>query len=99
MSIHEEKQIGKYILINQIGIGGFAKVYLGFHIPTSQKVAIKILNKLQLKQNPETSFHLQNEISILKQLKLTTQITINNIIFIFFIFIFDQIIENCHKTN
>ena len=67
MSIHEEKQIGKYILINQIGIGGFAKVYLGFHIPTSQKVAIKILNKLQLKQNPETSFHLQNEISILKQ--------------------------------
>ena len=66
---NEEKQIGNYILINQIGSGGFAKVYLAFHIPTSEKVAIKILNKSLLRKDPENAERLKKEIEILKLVK------------------------------
>lgn len=44
------KQIGNYILgtvhINTgktIGVGSFGKVHLGLHIPTGERVAVKIL--------------------------------------------------------
>ena len=40
-----EKQIGDYTLCEEIGSGGFAKVAKGIHIPTGEKVAIKIMNK------------------------------------------------------
>ena len=66
---NEEKQIGNYILIKEIGSGGFAKVFLALHIPTGEKVAIKILNKLMFKVGSENHKRLQREISILKCVK------------------------------
>ena len=39
---------GNYILEETIGEGAFAKVKLGTHIHTGEKVAIKILNKEKL---------------------------------------------------
>ena len=66
---NEEKQIGNYILIKEIGSGGFAKVFLALHIPTGEKVAIKILNKLMFKVGSENHKLLQREISILKCVK------------------------------
>ena len=48
---YQEKQIGNYFLEKEIGSGGFAKVYLGIHILTNEKVAIKILNYLTANGN------------------------------------------------
>ena len=49
------KQIGNYILgINilhlgkTIGSGNFGKVHLGLHIPTGERVAVKIVDKTKL---------------------------------------------------
>ncbi len=40
----KKKKVGNYIISKTIGEGSFAKVRLGFHIPTQQKV-ILLLNK------------------------------------------------------
>ena len=64
-----EKQIGDYILEDEIGSGGFAKVVQGIHIPTGEKVAIKVLNKLQLMEDPENLKRVEREIQILKLVK------------------------------
>ncbi|CAN7993240.1 unnamed protein product [Ixodes hexagonus] len=36
---------GQYVLLETIGSGGFAKVKLGIHVVTGEKVAVKIMNK------------------------------------------------------
>jgi 5'-AMP-activated protein kinase catalytic alpha subunit len=41
----DKKIIGNYKIEKVIGEGTFSKVKLGIHIPTQQKVAIKILDK------------------------------------------------------
>ena len=41
----EDQKIGAYIIKKTIGEGTFGKVKLGIHIPTNEKVAIKILEK------------------------------------------------------
>ena len=66
IDINKEKQIGDYILQNEIGSGGFAKVVLGIHIPTGEKVAIKIMDKMQLFTDPLNLRRVKTEISILK---------------------------------
>lgn len=38
------RQFGSYLLLNQIGRGGFAEVYLGEHIYLKTKAAIKVLH-------------------------------------------------------
>lgn len=40
---------GLYVLHDEIGSGGFGKVRLATHLLTSQKVAIKIIDKLKIK--------------------------------------------------
>ncbi|EJW74092.1 hypothetical protein WUBG_15000 [Wuchereria bancrofti] len=40
---------GLYALHDELGSGGFGKVYLATHLLTSQKVAIKIIDKLKIK--------------------------------------------------
>ena len=65
----KEKQIGDYILEDEIGSGGFAKVVQGIHIPTGEKVAIKVLDKLQLMEDPDNLKRVEREIQILKLVK------------------------------
>ena len=62
-------QIGDYTLENEIGKGGFATVYKGIHIPTGEKVAIKIIDKTQLQEDPLNLKRVESEISILKIVK------------------------------
>ena len=62
-------QIGDYTLENEIGKGGFATVYQGTHIPTGEKVAIKIIDKTQLQEDQLNLKRLESEISILKIVK------------------------------
>ncbi|XP_078412459.1 serine/threonine-protein kinase NIM1-like [Cetorhinus maximus] len=50
------KRIGFYKLRGEIGIGNFSKVKLGIHCLTTEKVAIKIMDKKQLTQNSRQLF-------------------------------------------
>ena len=63
------KQIGDYILGEEIGSGAFGKVLLGKHTLTEEKVAIKVLDKILLNQTPEDYELVKKEISILKLVK------------------------------
>ena len=62
------KRIGNYILSNTIGTGTFSKVKLGIHLPTQQKVAIKILDKDKIKDESDIE-RISREIHILKNLR------------------------------
>ena len=66
LNIEGDKQISDYILHGEIGSGGFAKVVQGTHIPTGEKVAIKIMDKIQLFTDPLNLRRVKSEISILK---------------------------------
>ena len=64
--LNSDKQISDYILHDEIGSGGFAKVVQGIHIPTGEKVAVKIMDKIQLFTDPLNLRRVKTEISILK---------------------------------
>jgi len=64
----KNKKIGNYILSNTIGTGTFSKVKLGFHLPTQQKVAIKILDRNKIKDENDIE-RISREIQILKVLR------------------------------
>ena len=65
-----ERQIGDYLIQKTIGKGGFATVYLGIHIPTKERVAIKKIDKEQLLFSEDlTKKRLLFEISILKKVR------------------------------
>ena len=66
MSNENNKQIGDYLLNEEIGSGGFAKVVLGTHIPTGEKVAIKIMDKQQILSDELNRERVLSEIAILK---------------------------------
>ena len=65
----KERQIGDYLIQEVIGNGGFAKVYLGMHIPTKERVAIKVIDKEELFAEDENKKRLLLEISILKKVR------------------------------
>ena len=67
MVVQKEKKKGNYILEETIGEGAFAKVKLGKHIQTGEKVAIKILNKKTI-YNFDIK-KVKKEINILQRLK------------------------------
>ena len=72
---------GNYYLEETIGEGAFAKVKLGIHIPTGEKVAIKILNKDRLFEDPSEDINkIRKEINILKRIRHKNVIQLYEII-------------------
>ena len=69
VDISSIKQIGDYILGNEIGSGAFGKVVSATHQITGEKVAIKILDKMILSQTPEDYQLVKQELNILKIVK------------------------------
>ena len=65
-SDNNTKQVGDYLLNDEIGSGGFPKVVLGTHIPTGEKVAIKIMDKEQILSDELNRERVLSEIAILK---------------------------------
>ena len=61
------KKIGNYILLSTIGSGTFSTVKLGIHLPTQQKVAIKILDKSKINDENDIK-RISREIHILSKL-------------------------------
>ena len=66
LEYEKENPIGDYLLNKEIGSGGFAKVYEAIHIPTGEKVAVKIMKKEQIFSEPININRIQREIAILK---------------------------------
>ena len=59
------QQVGSVRLIEEIGHGSYATVYLGEHIVTGDKVAVKVVDRARL-MDSDTMNRLQREISLLR---------------------------------
>jgi serine/threonine protein kinase len=60
------KMVGQYMLGKTIGEGTFGKVKLAVHLPTGEKVAVKILEKSRIKEQADVR-RVNREIKILKR--------------------------------
>ncbi len=60
------KIVGQYMLGKTIGEGTFGKVKIGIHLPTGEKVAVKILEKSKIKEQADVR-RVNREIKILKK--------------------------------
>ena len=63
--MEKQKFIGQYLIDKAIGEGTFGKVRLGFDTLTSQKVAIKVLEKSKITDVTDIE-RISREIHILK---------------------------------
>ncbi len=65
----DTRNIGSYILGATLGEGAFGKVRVATHIHTGEKVAIKILDKNAMQEDPDDIVRVQTEIAILKKMR------------------------------
>ncbi|NWQ64842.1 HUNK kinase, partial [Neopipo cinnamomea] len=63
------KQVGNYLVGKMINKGSFAKVMEGLHIPTGEKVAIKVINKKKAKQDSYVLKNMKREPRIHQMIK------------------------------
>ncbi|XP_032858531.2 hormonally up-regulated neu tumor-associated kinase homolog A-like [Tyto alba] len=63
------KQIGNYLVGKMINKGSFAKVMEGLHIPTGEKVAIKVIDKRKAKQDSYVLKNMKREPRIHEMIK------------------------------
>ena len=61
-----QPSIGPYVLLRTIGLGSTAKVKLGEHKTTGEKVAIKIIKKSKFDAKPGLRAKIQREISLMR---------------------------------
>lgn len=64
--IEKRQIVGQYMLGKTIGEGTFGKVKLAVHIPTGEKVAVKLLEKGRIKEQADVR-RVNREIKILKK--------------------------------
>jgi serine/threonine protein kinase len=62
-----ENKFNDYLIHNTIGKGTFGKVKLGIHIPTNEKIAIKILEKNKITDEDDI-IRIDREMKICKSL-------------------------------
>ena len=67
ISLTKSDTIGDFKIGSKIGQGTFSKVCMGIHIPTGEKVAIKILPKNQIKEKTD-KIRIEKEISLQEKL-------------------------------
>lgn len=61
-------RVGKYLLFETLGEGAFGKVKLGVHEETGEQVAVKIMDKRDIRAQ-EMTMNVRREIAIMKALK------------------------------
>ena len=66
-NMENNKRIGDYLLLSTLGRGTVSKVKLGLHLPTKQKVAIKILDQEKIVDETDIE-RIRREIRILSVL-------------------------------
>jgi 5'-AMP-activated protein kinase catalytic alpha subunit len=62
------KRVGQYLIGDTVGEGTFGKVKIAIHIPTGEKVAVKILEKRRIQDQADVR-RVNREIKILKKAK------------------------------
>ncbi|XP_051909361.1 hormonally up-regulated neu tumor-associated kinase isoform X2 [Hippocampus zosterae] len=60
-SFPHTKRVGSYLVGKMINKGSFAKVMVGLHIATGEKVAIKVINKKRARQDPYVQKNMKRE--------------------------------------
>lgn len=65
-----KKTIGNYELHETLGEGTFGKVKKGIHMITMKEVAVKVIDKKQVKQD-NMGAQIKREVNIMKQIALT----------------------------
>jgi serine/threonine protein kinase len=75
------KILGDYVLSNTIGTGTFSKVKLGVNKSTKERVAIKIIEKANIKEKDDLE-RVKREIEILNNIKHSNVIKIYAVFFI-----------------
>ena len=63
---NQRKVVGQYMLGKTIGEGTFGKVRIAIHLPTGEKVAVKVLEKARIKEAADIR-RVNREIKILKK--------------------------------
>ncbi|KFR09347.1 Hormonally up-regulated neu tumor-associated kinase, partial [Nipponia nippon] len=63
------KQVGNYLVGKMINKGSFAKVMEGLHIPTGEKVAVKVIDKRKAKQDSYILKNMKREPRIHQMIK------------------------------
>ncbi|OXB75555.1 UNVERIFIED_CONTAM: hypothetical protein H355_013555 [Colinus virginianus] len=63
------KQVGTYLVGRMINKGSFAKVMEGLHVPTGEKVAIKVIDKRKAKQDSYVLKNMKREPRIHQMIK------------------------------
>ena len=74
-----QKIVGSYILGKTVGEGTFGKVKIAVHIPTGEKVAVKILEKSKIKDQADVR-RVNREIKILKKTRHSNIIQLYEVI-------------------
>ena len=59
-------QVGDYVLLSTLGLGSTGKVKLAEHKITGKKVAIKIIKKSTVEQQPDLAVKIRREISLMR---------------------------------
>ncbi|XP_045196682.2 hormonally up-regulated neu tumor-associated kinase homolog isoform X2 [Mercenaria mercenaria] len=65
------KKVGNYLLGNTLGEGSFAKVKEALHIPTGERVAVKIIDKKKSREDSYVRKNLRREGKILQMIRHT----------------------------
>ena len=68
-SPRNQKQVGDYLIQELLGSGTFAKCYKAMHIPTKERVAIKVIDKELLYADEINKKRLLSEIAVLKKIR------------------------------
>ncbi|XP_055492072.1 hormonally up-regulated neu tumor-associated kinase homolog A [Leucoraja erinacea] len=68
-SFSHTKRVGNYLVGKMINKGSFAKVMEGLHIPTGEKVAIKVIDKKKAKQDTYIQKNMKREPRIHQMIK------------------------------
>ncbi|XP_025098809.1 hormonally up-regulated neu tumor-associated kinase homolog A-like isoform X2 [Pomacea canaliculata] len=63
------KRVGTYLLGRTLGEGSFAKVKEALHLPTGEKVAVKVIDKKRAKTDPYVRKNLRREGRLLQQVR------------------------------
>ncbi|XP_048386409.1 hormonally up-regulated neu tumor-associated kinase homolog A isoform X2 [Stegostoma tigrinum] len=68
-SFSHTKRVGNYLVGKMINKGSFAKVMEGLHVPTGEKVAIKVIDKKKAKQDTYVRKNMKREPRIHQMIK------------------------------
>ena len=78
INMEKTYKIGNYFIKKTISSGNFGKVKLAIHIPTGEKVAIKIVEKSKMKENDDI-IRLERELEMLSKLEFPNVIMVSEI--------------------